>query len=356
MSQPSRRRFLFWGIYLLFLVLLAEGTARLIFAVPALDRRLDASDNFAWRRNWVANHKSGKQMYFSFDSFDTSRGWRTRANIKNASVFDGKTLNTNAYGFRGAREVALEKDTTKTRILLLGDSFTFGENVSDDEAYAEVMQKALPKAEVINAGVHGYAHDQMLVMLREQLRFHPDVVMLGYLPADIPRNLLAFRDYAKPSYTLDENGKLQLHGIPVPPPDATLHMDWVRPRLIDLASALKFRLEKPAAQNVRAETLSAAILREMVRVADSAGAVPVFVYLPEGKELVAPRDSTPKEIWFRKQCREIGKVHCFSVWPAFKEQIEKGVVFKTGHWDPVGHRVAGEEMARVLLDSGIVRR
>ena len=43
----------------------------------------------------------------------------------------------------------------------------------------------------------------MLVMLREQLRFQPDIVMLGYLPADLSRNLLAFRDFAKPWYTLE---------------------------------------------------------------------------------------------------------------------------------------------------------
>lgn len=355
MSKQTRRRYLFWALYVGFLALLAEGTARLVFAVPALDRRVDAWDDLAWRRIWVSNHKSGRQMYFSFDSFDTSRGWRTRANIRNKKVFDDKILNTNAYGFRGAREIPLEKDSAKTRILLLGDSFTFGENVGDDEAYAEVMQRALPNAEVINAGVHGYAHDQMLVMLREQLRFHPDIVMLGYLSADLPRNLLAFRDYAKPSYTLD-GGKLELHGIPVPPPEATLRLDWARPRILDLLAAIRYRMEKPAAQQERAETLSAAILKEMARVADSAHAVPVFVYLPESKELVAHTDSTHHEIWFRQLCRSIGTVRCFSVSPAFQAQIAKGVVFRSGHWDPAGHKVAGEEIARMLVDSALVRR
>jgi hypothetical protein len=355
MTQQSRRRYLFWAVYIGFLLLLAEGTARLVFAVPALDRRVDAWDDLSWRRIWVANHKSGKQMYFSFDSFDTSRGWGTRANIRNKQVFDGKILNTNAEGFRGARDFPLQKDSSKTRILLLGDSFTFGENVSDDETYADVMQRALPKAEVLNAGVHGYAHDQMLVMLHQQLRFHPDIVMLGYLSADLPRNLLAFRDYAKPSYTL-EDGKLKLHGIPVPPPEATLHLDWARPRIIDLLAAIRFRLEKPPAQQARAETLSAAILADMARVADSAHAVPVFVYLPESKELVAHTDSTHHEKYFRQVCRSIGKVRCFSVAPAFQAQIAKGVVFKSGHWDPAGHRVAGEEIARMLVDSGLVRR
>ena len=136
MSQQRRRRFLFWGLYLGFLALLAEGTARLVFAVPALDRRVDAWDDLAWRRGWVKNHKAGRQMYFSFDEYDSTKGFRTRANIRNKKVFDDKVLNTNADGFRGEQEFALKKDSSKTRILLLGDSFTFGEGVSDDETYA----------------------------------------------------------------------------------------------------------------------------------------------------------------------------------------------------------------------------
>ena len=187
MSQQTRRRYLFWGLYLGFLALLAEGTARLVFAVPALDRRVDAWDDLAWRRIWVKNHNAGRSMAYSFDAYDSTKGYKTRANIRNRKVFDSKLLNTNADGFRGVREFALKKDSAKTRILLLGDSFTFGEGVSDDETYAQVLQRALPGAEVINAGVHGYAHDQMLTMLREQLRFRA-----GYRDARLsPRRPLA---------------------------------------------------------------------------------------------------------------------------------------------------------------------
>ena len=354
MSQQIGRRHLFWGLYLVFLAALVEGTARLVFAVPALDRRLDTWDDLAWRRIWVTHHQAGRPMYFSFDTFDTKLGYRTRANIRNRRVFDNKVLNTNADGFRGLREFSLLKDPTKTRILLLGDSFTFGEGVSDDETYADVLQRALPNAEVINAGVHGYAHDQMLVMLREQLRFKPDIVMLGYLPADLPRNLLSFRDYAKPWYTLGDSG-LELHGIPVPPPQSTLRMDWARPRVIDLIAAIRYRLDPQPAQAARAKTLSAAILTEIARVSDSIHAVPVFVYLPESRELTPHSTPTADEAWFGQLCRTIGTVKCLSVWPAFQEQMAKGVTFKPGHWDPIGHKVAGEGIARLLVDSGLVR-
>ena len=51
---------------------------------------------------------------------------------------------------------------------MLGDSFTFGEDVGDDETYSHHLEQLLPGTEVINLGVHGYGHDQMLIYLREE--------------------------------------------------------------------------------------------------------------------------------------------------------------------------------------------
>jgi hypothetical protein len=42
--------------------------------------------------------------------------------------------------------------------LILGDSFTFGDEVSDNETYSYYLQQMLPHTEVINMGVHGYGH------------------------------------------------------------------------------------------------------------------------------------------------------------------------------------------------------
>ena len=101
---------------------------------------------------------------------------------------------------------------------MLGDSFTFGEDVGDDETYSHHLEQLLPGTEVINLGVHGYGHDQMLIYLREEgVRYRPDVVILGFLTGDMERNVLSFRDYAKPRFVLD-GGKLALRNSPVPPP------------------------------------------------------------------------------------------------------------------------------------------
>jgi hypothetical protein len=50
----------------------------------------------------------------------------------------------------------------------------------------------------INMGVHGYGHDQMLILFGEEgVKYEPDIVILGFLPLDMARNVLKFRDFAK---------------------------------------------------------------------------------------------------------------------------------------------------------------
>jgi hypothetical protein len=72
----------------------------------------------------------------------------------------------------------------------------------------------LPHTEVINLGVHGYGHDQMLILLKKEgVKYEPDIVILGFMPIDMSRYLLKFRDFAKPRFIL-KGGKLKLTGSP----------------------------------------------------------------------------------------------------------------------------------------------
>ena len=358
MPPSRRRRYFFYALYLGFLLVLLEGSARLAFRVPALSSRLSVGDGLDWRRQWVARRRdAGKQFRFGFDAYDSTKGWKSRSNVRGMKVFNDKVLNTNAQGFRDLRDYAYARDTGKVRILLLGDSFTFGEAVSDDEMYASLLQRMLPGAEILNFGVHGYAHDQMLILLREQgIRYRPDIVMLGFISDDMSRNLVDFRDYAKPHYSID-NGALRLEGSPVPPIEQLLKWDWARPRLVDVAAVIRAKLTTREARTRKREELTAAILSEMIRVTDSIRATPMFVYLPIGKEIAVRSDSTEDERWFSRMCREHRTLKCFSALPQFQEEIRKGTTFKTrGHWDPAGHAVVAKAIERYLSDSGFVRR
>jgi hypothetical protein len=242
----SRKKRSIWVLgYVGFLAFPFEGSARLAFSIPQVGKRLQANEDYTYLRNWVREHqKSGTATYYSSDMYDPSKGWMSKANLREVKAFNNKTLNTNSKGLRGTKDFPYIKNKDKLRVLILGDSFTFGDDVADDETYSYYLQEMLPHAEVINMGVHGYGHDQMLILFKEEgVKYEPDVVILGFLPLDMSRNLLKFRDYAKPRFVV-ERGELKLTGTPVPRPEDILQRDWIRPRMIDLFSLIRHRVKK----------------------------------------------------------------------------------------------------------------
>ena len=271
-------------------------------------------------------------------------------------VFNNKVLNTNSKGYRGKIEYPYRKDPDKVRILVLGDSFTFGDEVSDNETYAYYLQEMIPHAEVINMGVHGYGHDQMLILLKEEgIKYEPDIIILGFLPLDMKRNLLNFRDYAKPKFVFD-NKELTLTGTPVPPPEETIKWDWARPRIVDIVSIIHHKLWKLSGSYAKErDNITAAILNEIIKLADSIHAIPIFVYLPYGNEISVRTPLTPGEKYLFALGQTNDSVKCFSTRPCYAAKMNKGVTFKKhGHWGPAGHLAAAEAIRGYLVDKGYV--
>lgn len=91
-------------------------------------------------------------------------------------------VSTNSLGFRGP-EVGEKGETY--RILILGDSTTYGIGVNDDETWPFFLQEALDPSgqhiEVINGGFPGASSLQGLyVLLKKGLLLEPDLVMVGF--------------------------------------------------------------------------------------------------------------------------------------------------------------------------------
>lgn len=91
----------------------------------------------------------------------------------------------NAQGYRG-KDFRIERDSAlQGRILIVGDSFTFGLGVNDDETYAarleEVLKGGGARYEVINGGyVGGFSPDSYYAYLtRKGLALQPDLVVVG---------------------------------------------------------------------------------------------------------------------------------------------------------------------------------
>jgi len=123
-----KSRFALICAYIFFLACLLEGFTRLAFSIPRIGKRLEANEDYTYRRNWVREHqKSGTATYYAFDMYDPDKGWIPKANLRDVKAYNDKILNTNSKGLRGKRDFAYAKNGKRLRILILGDSFTFGD-------------------------------------------------------------------------------------------------------------------------------------------------------------------------------------------------------------------------------------
>jgi len=91
---------------------------------------------------------------------------------------------TNNLGLRGPTDYG-DKPPGVTRLLMLGDSFTFGVGVNDPETFCALLQQALrphqPDLEVINAGLGGCSPLLEYLALRDvYLPLAPDAVILWF--------------------------------------------------------------------------------------------------------------------------------------------------------------------------------
>lgn len=111
----------------------------------------------------------------------------------------------------------LEPDSR--RIAVIGDSFTFGLGVEDDETFAALLNLGTDEL-FVNYGVPGTSTDQHLLLLNQILerRYHDEVLLVVYLPNDVLDNTLQYplqAEQAKPRFLLDGN-ELILDNVPVP--------------------------------------------------------------------------------------------------------------------------------------------
>jgi lysophospholipase L1-like esterase len=112
--------------------------------------------------------------------------WRLKPNQSCFTKVDHKPVRVNSLGTRGP-EFQPSKPAQTFRILSLGDSRTFGWGLTEDETYSARLGHLLQekfgagkRVEVINAGVNGWAYDQMYVYFRDVgVGYHPDLVIVG---------------------------------------------------------------------------------------------------------------------------------------------------------------------------------
>lgn len=147
---------------------------------------------------WVRFSWDDKRGTPGFYVSDPQRGQRLSPGYN--GWFAGVPVRINGLGFRDDREYSLQKAPGTFRIIVLGDSVTFGHGTLGETTYPFLLEQRL-KAwrpdipwEVWNLGVPGYNTGQELAYLEEVgQQYAPDLVIVGFYPNDLQNNTVVSR-------------------------------------------------------------------------------------------------------------------------------------------------------------------
>lgn len=156
-------------------------------------------------------------------------GWWFIPNLKAMIPHDDNfyLLRTNSLGMRSNRDYPLPRPEGRRRIILLGDSYTAGDGVSNDERYSDRLEQLHPHLDVLNFGLPGSGTDQQFLVYKTLAKpFEADAYIFAILVENVLRNQQKYRpgwepqtDFVvcrpKPYFTFEDN-HLFLHNQPVP--------------------------------------------------------------------------------------------------------------------------------------------
>jgi hypothetical protein len=186
----------------------------------------------------------------------------------------------------------------------------------------------------------------LLYFIDEGVKYKPDVVVLGFISIDMDRNIVDFRDYAKPRFVM-RGGDLVLTRVPVPRPEEILEAERYRLRTWDflkvVGSLFYWRLGLASREK---QKVTSALLDELIRNVQEVGAEPVLAYMPTPHEY-RRREPTSGEEFFTAYVVD-RRVRHLNLRPHFERAMDEGAHFGTGHWNVSGHRLVAQQLAESL--------
>jgi len=118
-------------------------------------------------------------------------------------IYEDALLTTNARGERG-RLHPLDRRPGTVRVVGIGDSFMFGQGVSDDQTYLSRLEAQLRRVEAVNLAVPGYNTVMEVAALEKHgLAYQPDVVLIEFVSNDL--NLPNFLWTSRDVFALDRS-------------------------------------------------------------------------------------------------------------------------------------------------------
>jgi lysophospholipase L1-like esterase len=295
-------------------------------------------------------------------------GWTPRPSFRRTLA--GSETTINSAGYRG-REVGAARTPGRTRVVMLGDSITFGYGVRDGETFSAVLETIDPRLEVVNLGVQGYGTDQELLKLeREGLAFAPDVVVLNVcLANDLLDNAAAKSIYdgvyPKPYFRLEDGRLVLVAGhVALSPARRLALLLSQRSALfnaaLDLTRVDRARYQRQLAGLAETEppepafAVTFALVRRMDEEARARGARFVALLYPSLRDFIRPSRRAQRFL----EAPELRGVRVVDLRPRFEARGFTSDTFPRYsldgnlHLTAEGHRLAAGVILDVLAEAG----
>ncbi|MBI5742149.1 MAG: SGNH/GDSL hydrolase family protein [Nitrospirae bacterium] len=289
--------------------------------------------------------------------------WAPNANFRYDAPEFHAAVKINSDGLRSDHDYSPDRIPGKRRILVAGDSFTFGHGINNGDTYPDILEKTLDGTEVLNFAVSGYGTDQQLLLLQKKgLRYRPDLVVLGFYKGDIFRNVERYHGNAqKPVFKLS-NGDLVLTNVPVPEvtdmrqPDTLFQSVERHSRIYRIFSERALWLLQHLGYGESWE-VTEAIVKKMQRSVSDAGSKLLVVIIPSSQAVYG--NPLIKAIHHRtirgmRDMLDRTGIEYLDLTPELSEwaeahQGEKLYFINDGHFSPQGHRATAEIIRKTLV-------
>ncbi|MDV2494919.1 MAG: GDSL-type esterase/lipase family protein [bacterium] len=278
----------------------------------------------------------------------------------------GEAIVINSHGLRDV-ERPWAKPPGVTRILTLGDSFTFGMKVEAASSYPKALEAMLNgegdgrRYDVINAGVVAYSLCQERKWLGlKGWRYEPDLILIGFFGDDPhcqgeksgqrflePRvyrtftRVSALYNFLRNSYSVFK----------------ARYLEWWRPAWTGGLEARARFLEQNVFTNIREEEWMAVAkdLRAIKAGAAERGAALLVVVIPDAGQVGFPEHQSPTRRLLAI-CKAEG-IACLDTTPLFeaaKKPLELYLYPLDPHLSPAGHSFVARAVAERIADGGLL--
>jgi len=347
MSRPSR--------FVLRVAILGLASGLALVAVELILRALKPEVSYAYvpQAIYISHFRPSEVLPFELKP-DT----RSRFSMLE---FD-TTVITNSLGLRSP-----ELDKSRPRLLVMGDSFTFGFGVENDEMFCSITEKNLAgKLGVVNAGfADGFSPDCYALWLKlHKAEVEPAAILICFFQNDYSdvNSLNWYRD-----------GKLQTADDPLPPdriesPGNIVTQDgawlpnsrigrlpaWARRAVKSSYTLAVFRDrclrdEKQTSWGPSkddAALTDAKFLKSLDHLKAAAGETPLIFYIISRKD-----ETTPS--YMDELIAQFAKQHKIVLLSNREEFVASDFFARDTHWNAQGHAKAGRYLAEQLIRLGV---